>query len=336
VKSVFRAAFPAEVGMRDVAKPVVVVSKCIEFDRCRYNGLMISSDVVRELKPFVHFIPVCPEVEIGLGVPRDPIRIVSSKGDRALLQPSTGANVTARMERFARSFLGSVGEVDGFVLKSRSPSCGVRDVKIFPGVGKQAASDKGAGFFGGAVLDTFPGYPVEDEGRLLNFRIREHYLTSLFALARFRAARAAGTMRALVEFQAGHKLLLMSCSQKELRILGRIVANQEHRSPREVFEEYERHLRAAFASPARYTSNVNVLMHVLGYFSEKLTSREKAFFLDSLEKYKAGRIPLSATISIANSWLARFGEAYLEKQTYFEPYPEALVEITDSGKGRDW
>lgn len=321
--------------MRDFPKPTVVVSKCIEFDRCRYNGLMISSDVVRALRPFVEFMPVCPEVEIGLGVPRDPIRIVASKGGRALVQPSTGADVTKKMERFARSHLGALGEVDGFVLKSRSPSCGTRDVKIFPGIESHAASDKGPGFFGGAVLEAFPGCPVEDEGRLLNFRIREHFLTSLFALARFRAAKEAGTMRALVEYQARHKLLLMSYSQKEMRLLGRIVANPEHKAMKEIFGEYEKHLRAALAAPPRYTSNINVLMHVLGYFSEKLTSREKAFFLDALEKYKAGRIPQSATISVVSSWLARFGEPYLDKQTYFEPYPEALVEITDSGKGRD-
>jgi uncharacterized protein YbgA (DUF1722 family) len=251
------------------------------------------------------------------------------------VQPSTGADVTKKMERFARSYLASLRDVDGFILKSRSPSCGTKDVKMFAGVEKQAAVDTGAGFFGGAVLETFRGCPVEDEGRLLNFRIREHFLTSLYALVRFRAVKAAGTMRELVEYQARHKLLLMSYNQKELRILGRIVANPEHKSMRDVFGEYEAHLRPAFATPARYTSNINVLMHVLGYFSEKLSNREKAFFLDSLEKYKAGRIPLSATISIVNSWLARFSQAYLDKQAYFEPYPESLVEITDSGKGRD-
>jgi uncharacterized protein YbgA (DUF1722 family)/uncharacterized protein YbbK (DUF523 family) len=321
--------------MSELARPRVVVSKCIEFDRCRYNGLMISSDVVRALKPLVDFVPVCPEVEIGLGVPRDPIRVVSSRAVRALVQPSTGADVTAKMEAFARSFLGSLGDVDGFFLKSRSPSCGIKDVKIFPGVEKQAAADKGAGFFGGAVLEAFPGHPVEDEGRLLNFRLREHFLTALYALARFRAVTKAGTMGALVEFQARNKLLLMSYHQTEMRALGKIVANPARKKAREVIDEYEEHLRRAFAVPPRYTSNINVLMHALGYFSERLSSAEKKFFLDSLEKYRAGRVPLSASVSIVSSWIARFGEPYLGKQTYFEPYPETLVEITDSGKGRD-
>jgi len=321
--------------MSDFEKPIVVVSKCIEFAQCRYNGLSISSEVVKALKPHVDFVPVCPEVEIGLGVPRDPIRVVSTKETRRLMQPSTGADVTSKMLRFAESFLESLAAVDGFILKSRSPSCGFKDVKVFSGMGKEAAMAKGSGFFGGAVLERFPGYPAEDEGRLLNFRIREHFLTSLYARARFRAIAQRCEMKDLVEYHARNKFLLMAYHQKEMRILGRIVANPEKKKVRAVFEEYEAHLRSALANPPRYTSCINVLMHALGYFSDGLSRSEKAFFLESLEKYRAGKIPLSATLSVVSSWLARFKNEYLEKQTFFAPYPEALVEISDSGKGRD-
>jgi len=321
--------------MSDFEKPIVVVSKCIEFAQCRYNGLSISSEVVKALKPHVDFVPVCPEVEIGLGVPRDPIRVVSTKETRRLMQPSTGADVTSKMLRFAESFLESLAAVDGFILKSRSPSCGFKDVKVFSGMGKEAAMAKGSGFFGGAVLERFPGYPAEDEGRLLNFRIREHFLTSLYARARFRAIAQRCEMKDLVEYHARNKFLLMAYHQKEMRVLGRIVANPEKKKVRAVFEEYEAHLRSALANPPRYTSSINVLMHALGYFSDGLSRSEKAFFLESLEKYRAGKIPLSATLSVVSSWLARFKNEYLEKQTFFAPYPEALVEISDSGKGRD-
>ncbi|HVO76699.1 MAG TPA: DUF523 and DUF1722 domain-containing protein [Candidatus Bathyarchaeia archaeon] len=316
-------------------KPVVVASKCLEFAACRYNGLMISSDVVKALKTHVEFIPVCAEVEIGLGVPREPIRVATIKGELRLLQPSTGADLTARMKRFAGEFLDALPAVDGFILKSRSPSCGIKDVKVFRGVEKEAAVGKGVGFFGGAVLETFPNYPVEDEGRLLNFRIREHFLTGLYALARFRAARAKLAMRDLVDYQARNKLLLMSYSQKEMRLLGKIVANQEKKPAHQVFDEYEVHLRAALARPPKYTSNINVLMHTLGYFKDGLGAAEKVQFIASLEKYRAGKTPLSAALAVVNSWLARFGGDYLKQQTYLEPYPEGLVEITDSGKGRD-
>ena len=321
--------------MDSPARPAVVVSKCLGFTACRYNGLMISSDVVKALMPFVDFVPVCPEVEIGLGVPRDPIRVATGANGLRLLQPSTGADVTGAMVRFAASFLGSLPVVDGFILKNRSPSCGIKDVKIYRGVEKEAAVGKGAGFFGAAVLAKFPAHPVEDEGRLMNFRIREHFLTSLYALARFRATRGRLAVRDLVDYQARNKLLLMSCNQKEMRLLGKIVANTGKQAMPAVFDEYEAHLRAALAKPPKYVSNINVLMHAMGYFKDGLTPPEKAHFISALEKYRAGKIPLSAVIAVVNSWLARFGSDYLKQQTYFEPYPEALVEITDSGKGRD-
>jgi uncharacterized protein YbgA (DUF1722 family)/uncharacterized protein YbbK (DUF523 family) len=321
--------------MNAPVRPVVVASRCLEFAACRYNGLMISSDAVKALMPHVDFIPVCPEVEIGLGVPRDPIRVTEGAEGPRLLQPSTGADLTERMKRFASSFLGSLGAVDGFILKSRSPSCGIKDVKVFRGVEREAAVAKGTGFFGGAAVEAFPGRPIEDEGRLRNFRIREHYLTSLWALARFRGIRAGLAVRDLVDYQARNKLLLMAYSQKEMRALGRIVANPRKKSASAVFEEYEARLRAALAKPPRHTSNINVLMHALGYFKDGLGTAEKRHFLSTLEMYRAGKVPLSAAIAVVSSWLARFGSDYLAAQSFFEPYPGALVQITDSGKGRD-
>ena len=170
--------------MRSFVKPVVVVSKCLGFAHCRFNGLTISSHTVDKLKPHVDFKPVCPEVEIGLGVPRDPIRVVKEAGKLRLLQPATGNDVTGKMTEFAESFLGAVEDADGFILKSRSPSCGIKDVKMYSDMEKRSSGVRGSGFFGGAVIDKFPNLPVEDEGRLTNFRIREHFLTKLFTIAR--------------------------------------------------------------------------------------------------------------------------------------------------------
>jgi uncharacterized protein YbgA (DUF1722 family)/uncharacterized protein YbbK (DUF523 family) len=315
-------------------KPRIVVSKCIEFDNCRWNGLRISSEVVRKLKDHVEFLAVCPEVEIGLGVPRDPIRIVSSKGEHRLVQPATGRDLTGEMTLFAKRFLDSMPEVDGFILKSRSPSCGLKEVKLHAFADKPGGVGKGSGFFGRAVLESFPGLPTEDEGRLNNFRIREHFLTGIFTLAAFRQVKASGRMRDLVSFQADNKLLLMAYNQTELRAMGRIVANPGKRPEDEVFSEYGTHLKKALSRPTRFTSDINVLMHALGYFSDELSHEEKAFFLDSLEQYRNEKVPLSAALSVIRSWIVRFGEPYLERQRYFEPYPIELVEITDSGKGR--
>lgn len=284
--------------------------------------------------PFIDFQPVCPEYEIGLGIPRDPIRVVSVDDRLRLMQPATGRDVTDGMNAFARNFLGSVGEVEGFILKSRSPSCGIKDVKIYPGIEKQAAVAKGAGFFARAVLDSFPALPIEDEGRLTNFRLREHFLTKLYTIASFRPVKAARKMARLVEFQTRNKLLLMAYNQKELKFLGRIVANPEHRPIDLLLDEYEEHLNTALLRPARYTSNINVCMHALGYFSKDITGREKAYFLDTLEHYREGKVPLSVCLSLIMSWIVRFEEPYLLEQTFFQPYPEEFVEISDSGKGR--
>ncbi len=317
--------------MLPFAQPHVVVSKCLGFAHCRWNGDIIPDEFVERLRPHVRFQPICAEVEIGLGAPRDPIRIVEVNGERRLLQPATGLDVTERMREFAHTFLDSLTDVDGFVLKNRSPSCAFADVKVHTGL-KGGAITKGAGFFGGAVLERFGHLAVEDEGRLKNYRIREHFMTKLFTLARFRGLKRAGAMRDLVQFHAENKLLLMAYSQKELRRLGRIVANPEKRPPADVFAEYERHLLAALARPPRCTGYINVLMHALGYFSEGLSGKEKAFFLDALQQYRAGKAPLAVPRSLIQAWIVRFGEEYLAQQTFFTPYPEELLDLSDSGK----
>jgi uncharacterized protein YbbK (DUF523 family) len=164
-------------------KPRIVVSKCLGFAACRYNGLMISSPLVRKLKDQVDFIPVCPEQEIGLGVPRDPIRIIEDKGKRRLYQPATGLDLTKEMNAFINSFLKTLGQVDGFLLKSGSPSCGIKDVKVYPKLTKRhrPVTEKSYGFFGGRVLELYPGLAIEDEDGLKNPAIREHFLTRIFA-----------------------------------------------------------------------------------------------------------------------------------------------------------
>jgi uncharacterized protein YbgA (DUF1722 family)/uncharacterized protein YbbK (DUF523 family) len=313
-------------------KPIVVVSKCLGFARCRYNGITIDDDFVTYLKPYVQYQPVCPEVEIGLGVPRNPIRVVRKQNLHRLMQPATGLDHTDTMRDFCSAFLERLTDVDGFFLKSRSPSCGIKDVKIFASIEKSPGIGKDAGFFGKAVMERFPHLPVEDEGRIRNFRIREHFLTKLFTFARFRMLEK--TMRGLVAFHSAHKLLLMAYHQAELRACGRVVANPEHLPVQDVFARYRDHLQRAFATLPRYTSNINVLMHALGYFKKELSSKEKSFLLESLERYRAGKIPLSVNLGIVRSWIVRFGEEYLEQQLFFEPYPEGLVEITDSGQGR--
>ncbi|TFG28544.1 MAG: DUF1722 domain-containing protein [Promethearchaeota archaeon] len=328
--------------MRDkaeFAKPKVVVSKCIEFDYCRWNGNTIRSPVVEVLKTYVDFHPVCAEVEIGLGIPRDPVRIIIENDQKTLIQPSTGRNLTDIMKNFSDRFLNSLDFVDGFILKSQSPSCGLFQTKYLAGAQKGAAKlGVGPGFFGEAVLNKFPNLPIETEGRLKNFLIREFFLSKLYTLASFREIKFSSKIQNLVEFHTKNKFLFMAFNQVELKNLGRIVANQEKNEFSILIDDYEKTLLVLLQKPNTFTSNINVMMHALGYFKKYLTHEEKAFFLDSLEKYRSGWIPMFVITNLLKSWIVRFNQEYLAKQTFFESYPEELMtfDLKETWRGRDY
>lgn len=167
-------------------RPRLVVSQCLELEACRYNGVSIRAPWVRRLEPFVELIPVCPEVAIGLGVPRDPVRLVSLGATTQMVQPSTGRDLTAPMTTFARDFLDRVEPVDGFLLKSRSPSCGIEDTKLYTAAEEPEPAGKGAGLFAAAVLERFGDRAIEDEARLEDRDVRHRFLVQLFTLARLR------------------------------------------------------------------------------------------------------------------------------------------------------
>jgi uncharacterized protein YbgA (DUF1722 family)/uncharacterized protein YbbK (DUF523 family) len=299
---------------------------------------MISSDFVKQLKDYVDFIPVCPEVEIGLGIPREPLRLIKTGDSIRLIQPTTGLDYTQQMELFSKKFLDSLDQVDGFILKSKSPSSAIKDARIYPREKDVAALTRGPGVFGKAVLERFSSKAVEDEKRLLNERIREHFLTKLYTLADFRGVKKAGSGNALVEFQAKNKLLLTAYSQVQLHIMGRLEAERKSRLLSETLLEYEVHLSQALKRPPNVGSNYNVLTKAAGYFTSGLSHEEKAFFLDMAQKYREGLQPFSAPLSIVKAWIVRFNEAYLGKQTFFEPFPEKLrlLKVGGSEEEKDY
>lgn len=320
--------------MSGFARPRLVLSRCLELEKVRYNGERIAYDLVRELEPFVDLVPICPEVEIGLGVPRDPIRLVTGADGIRLFQPSTGRDLTKEMEEFGWGFLSGLPPVDGFLLKNRSPSCGISDVKVYLPGGGPSSAGKRAGLFGQAVLDRFGDLAVEDEGRLRNFRIRDHFLTKLFALAALRRVVEEGSMRELIGFHSRYKFVLMAYSQTRLRELGRLVANDGATSFPELAAQYRTGFGVALRSPPRYTSAINVLEHAAGYFKSSLSRREKAMLRRQLERYRGGRAPLAVPAAVIWSWAVRENEEYLEGQAFFHPYPDQLMSVSDSGKGR--
>lgn len=325
--------------MSEFQKPRVLISKCIEFDYCRWNGNIIRSPFIKILKHYVDFIPVCPEVEIGLGVPRDPVRLVLDKVELRMIQPASNKDFTNSMNTFADNFLSSISEVDGFILKSKSPSCGLFNTKYYQATTKGAPKlQEGPGLFGKKAVEMFPNKAIETEGRLTNFRIREHWLIKLFILADWRNLKSSRSTHELVKFHTKNKFVFMAYNQNIMRELGKIVANPEKLDFNDLAHNYELKLLDLLRIPPEYTAHINVLMHALGYFKKILNHDEKSFFLDELDKYRTGWIPLFVLQNLLNSWIIRFDEKYLRKQTYFNPYPEELMnfDLLDTWRGRSY
>lgn len=311
--------------MENWPKPTVLVSKCIEFDRCRYDGSMISSSFVKKIKPFVDFKPVCPEVELGLGIPRKSLRLIRKDEKKRLVQPATDTDLTSEMIDFAESFLSKQSAVHGAILKSRSPSCGIKDVKLYAASKNAAPVKRTNGLFGDIMLHSLPCV-VESEGRLRNKFIQEHFMVSIFTFARFEVVKKNPSIAQLVSFHGKNKFLFMAYNQELLRKLGRISANQNNESVETVISQYESMLYAVFEKPPSHSSTINVLLHVFGFISDELSKSEKTFFLELVEKYKHEKIPLTVLLNVLKSWIVRFGEPYLSDQTFFNPFPEELLE----------
>ncbi len=231
--------------------PKVVVSRCLGFAAVRYDGQLLESRFVEALRDHVEFVRVCPEVEIGMGVPRDPIRIEVAGGERRLVQPSTGTDFTSEMRAFADDFLGKLDAVDGFILKSKSPSCGIVDTKFFAEGGGGGPLGRDAGLFAEAVLGRFPWAAVQDDERLTKYLPRHRFLTHLWAVARLRRVEATGEMSELAAYHAAYENLLTATGE-EPRRLGRLVANPGGRSFEELVADYRRELGRALSGPAAF------------------------------------------------------------------------------------
>lgn len=321
--------------MSDFVKPRIIVSKCLGFENCRYDGSVINSPIVSQLGKHVEFITVCPEKEIGLGIPRKPVRLIIESDEKRLFQPATGNDVTENMREFTGDFLKETKNIDGFIVKHRSPTCGFHDVKIYKEKNDKMGSIRGEGIFGEAILSRYPNWPIEDEGRLRNFSIRENFLVGIFTLASFRKVKEINTINALINFHTNNKMLFMAYNQEKMRKLGKITADFNKTNLNEVMNDYEKTLRSLLNKPPGFTSWINMLEHALGHVSSELRSDEKKLFLDSIEEYRDERIPLKVLFKLLHSWALRFNTEYLVRQTFLKPYPLELLEITDSGKGRD-
>lgn len=311
--------------VREFRKPRLVVSACLNLKPVRYNGQDVRDEFVLKLLGYCQVIEVCPEVAIGLGVPRDKIIVYKKDSQYGLSQPSTGLELTDRMHQFAQSFIENLPEVDGFILKSKSPSCGVSNTKVYKDKEGKEFYSKGKGLFAMKVLEEFELLPVEDEGRLKNQELRHHFLVRVFAIADLRESlMSIKKVNELMLFHQRNKYMLMAHSQVKLREMGRLVASAKEENLPQVLTQYrELFLRAISRRPSK-GQEVNTILHAFGHLSSKLNRGEREHFLKLVEDYKRGVLQRRTLMEFLKAYAYRFESQYLMEQTFLEPYPESL------------
>ncbi len=300
-------------------RPRLVLSKCFGF-AVRYNGGIVQDEIIEKLKKFVDCEMFCPEVELGLGVPRPKIIIEFIGNQKRLYQPETGRDLTQKMNLWINETLKKIEGVDGFILKSKSPSCGLSSANYYREGKIVGRTD---GFFAEAVKQDFGIIPVEHEGRLKNPDLRVHFLTRIFSFAEFRDLKKRVKADELVRFHTRHKYLLMTYNQKNLYTLGRIVADGK-KSVKERLLEYESIFYSSFERRPSRLKHYNTILHIFGYFSDNLKPNEKKHFLELATKYKEGVIDLRIILEVLKSFSFRFENDYLLNQSYINLFPEEL------------
>ncbi len=305
-------------------EPIIVVSKCLGFAACRYNGKMLESKLIEKLKNYAQIIPVCPEVEIGLNIPRSPLILVKKNNHIELIQPETEKNLTEKMNDFTDYFLNEkLTKVDGFILKNRSPSCGIKDCKLYFPENHNPVG-KTDGLFAAKVQKIYPYTAIQGDDGLANFKTREHFLIKIFVLARFRKIK---NINELIEFHTKNKYLLMPYDQKLLKKMGRLTANPAQLLINEIINKYGQYLKKTLYQPAEDSSCINVLMHIFGYFSDQISQEEKHFFLKTLEKYRKSQVPLRVPLNILKEWTQKYEQPYLKKQTFLNLYLNIITKL---------
>jgi len=305
----------------------VGVSACLLGEEVRYDGgHKRDAFVVDTLGSHVTWVAVCPEMEIGLGTPREAIRLQGDASAPRLIGTKTGIDLTRRMTGYARSRVRALAGLglSGYILKRASPSCGMERVKIYSEDGMPGRL--GRGLFAGALMDGLPLLPVEEEGRLSDPRLRENFITRVFAYRRLQALReSGGRPRDVVAFHTAHKFLLLAHSPRHYATLGRLVAGQPAGARASWLEAYAEQLMAALRVLATTKKHVNVLQHLMGFFKDQLAPGEKRELLGLIEDYARGLVPLVVPITLVNHYVARFDLAYIHDQVYLRPHPKELM-----------
>ena len=306
-----------------IEKIRIGVSACLIGERVRYDGTdKRDAFITDSLGAAFELVPVCPEVAIGMGVPRPPIRLVGDpQQPRALGVDDAGLDVTAPLTAFGRRMAVELDDIDAYIFKSRSPSCGPARVKVY-GAGK-APRAQGVGLYAREIMASQPLLPVEEEGRLIEPLRRDNFIERIFAHRRWQQLLASGfTAAGLMEFHARHKLILMAHGAVYYRALGRLAADGKGLRPARLCEEYGSGFMAALQHPATRKRHANVLQHLMGYLKKHIDHDDKAELLEAIDAYRLGMLPLIAPQTLLRHHFRHFPHPYVEKQLYL--YPDSL------------
>jgi uncharacterized protein YbgA (DUF1722 family)/uncharacterized protein YbbK (DUF523 family) len=316
----------------DASKPVdqddirIGISSCLLGRQVRFDGGHKRSPFVTDqLAPFVSFVSVCPEVDIGLGIPRETIRLQDSPGGVRLVAPKSGKDHTSTMQRYARAKVRELASLDlcGYILKKDSPSCGMERVRVYHDGG---ARRSGVGAFAHVLLDALPHLPVEEEGRLNDARLRENFLERVFAYRRLRTLFSSRwNVGDLVRFHTAEKMLLLAHDRPAYSALGRIVASPRSRTRKQIEHDYSSLFMEGLRKMATVRKHTNVLQHAQGYFKKCATQQDRRDLEAYIEDYHRGLIPLIVPITLVRHLVRRYDVQYLQGQTYLEPHPKELM-----------
>ena len=303
------------------------ISQCLLGEKVRFDGgHKRDAFLVDTFGRFVEWVPVCPEVDIGLGTPREPIRLARRDGEIRLVGVKSDTDHTAAMTAYAArkaDELAGAG-LHGYVLKKDSPSCGMERVKIYDPHGAPARA--GRGLFAEALVARLPILPVEEEGRLSDPRLRDNFVERVFAYQRLRELfEGRWTVGRLVAFHTAHKLVLMAHSTVAYTALGRLVADAARVPRGDLRARYEQAFMSALAVMATPRRHANVLYHVLGYFKATLDQGSRDELITAIEDYRQGLVPLIVPMTLVRHHVRRLGVAYLAGQVYLEPHPKELM-----------
>jgi len=305
----------------------VGISSCLLGEKVRFDGgHKRDAFLVETFGRYVEWTPVCPEVEMGLGTPRETLRLVRIGHDTRLVMPKTGADHTEAMRTYANRRVAELAKegLCGYVLKKGSPSCGMERVRVFDAHG--VPSKSGRGLFAEALLRQFPNLPVEEEGRISDPRIRENFIERVFAYHRLRSLFGGGwKLGDLVRFHTAHKLLLMAHSPKAYADLGRLVAGARAMPRVQLRDRYESAFMGALREMATTKRHSNVLQHIVGHFSKKLDVDSRGELHALLQDYRAGLVPLVVPVTLIRHYVRQLDVTHLRGQVYLEPHPKELM-----------